>query len=832
MVQKKGASTNSVFLTDKMEQAISRVLLSPFTVVEAPMGYGKTTFVRKAAECMKEKVIWQKIYEHRSSDFWTGFCTAMSHIDAKCANGLKGMGFLEGNLMRRELMLLLEDLQIEQPACLIIDDYHYVKSDTSDDFLSMLITHMPDNLRLIIITRRRFAPAAELRLKGLANIVRRDELVFTENDIPGYYQLLGIRLTAEQFKQLYAYSEGWISALYLFALEYKQNGSFSFTSSVPELVYQAVYAPLEADLKDFLLAVCQFDSFNLKQAQGVWRDGNAAAMMDRLLSSHIFLTKDNQTGSISLHNIFSTCIREQFLLLPDQKQKEFWKAMGKAQYESQKYTEALECYEKAGDFAGILRVIENSEHSGNLYNEHRSLYIRCYLSCPSLEIVRFPLASLCFAMNMLVQFYEPELFKQACNNFHWAMEENIEISSDERSQLLGEYELLISFDKFNNLFAMGEQNRKAALLFRRPPRFVFMKDTFTFGSPSILYLYHREPGDLGKLVEHLNRPPRNYTKMTNGHGQGFIPLFEAEARYYTGDMVNARILAYKGMESARQAEQNDIELCGLFLLARLTLWDGQYAQIHALLQRIDELSHLGARVNGAFWLLYAADLCHIWMDSSLMNAECTADWILEHEYEKHLLYMAVSYADMVFGKMLLLQGEYARLLGLSDSILAQADVFPNLLTVIYTHIYKAIAYRKLHRDREALSSLRSAMEIAVPDDLIMPFVENERLLAPLLDQLSRNTAWDSFIHKISDTAVPYNCSIEAIQNEFTGQKKPELSPRECQIGLLALEGQTNKTIGEILHISPNTVKSELKNLFVKLGINSRVLLKKEMFEQK
>jgi DNA-binding NarL/FixJ family response regulator len=48
-----------------------------------------------------------------------------------------------------------------------------------------------------------------------------------------------------------------------------------------------------------------------------------------------------------------------------------------------------------------------------------------------------------------------------------------------------------------------------------------------------------------------------------------------------------------------------------------------------------------------------------------------------------------------------------------------------------------------------------------------------------------------------------------------------LSPRETAILELIAQGHSNKTIARILGISPETVKTHVKNLFVKLGVEKR-----------
>jgi PAS domain S-box-containing protein len=59
------------------------------------------------------------------------------------------------------------------------------------------------------------------------------------------------------------------------------------------------------------------------------------------------------------------------------------------------------------------------------------------------------------------------------------------------------------------------------------------------------------------------------------------------------------------------------------------------------------------------------------------------------------------------------------------------------------------------------------------------------------------------------------------RGEQEGSISVKLSRREYDVLRLVTEGYTNSQISELLHISPNTVKTHVNGLFNKLGVNDR-----------
>lgn len=188
--------------------------------------------------------------------------------------------------------------------------------------------------------------------------------------------------------------------------------------------------------------------------------------------------------------------------------------------------------------------------------------------------------------------------------------------------------------------------------------------------------------------------------------------------------------------------------------------------------------------------------------------------------------------NIVYGRVLLIDGEYLRLIGNAEHFIGLASVFPNLLGQIYTYIYLTAANGQIFRTDEAIFALIEALAIAMPDKVYMPFVENCDYIKPFLEQLYNQGKYGEDIIRILELYKTYQKSVECmIKENFSAEEKPDLTERETQIAQLAADGLSNKEIGERLYISINTVKTQLKSIFEKLGVNSRALLKQEFKEK-
>ena len=132
-------------------------------------------------------------------------------------------------------------------------------------------------------------------------------------------------------------------------------------------------------------------------------------------------------------------------------------------------------------------------------------------------------------------------------------------SSDEmpdKRRILGEIALIESFLYFNDVLKMVEYHRKAHSLFDGGRSLIAKRDgVFTFGSPHTLYLYHKRPGDLSRLVRVLETEIGHYVHLSGGCGTGYEHLSRAEYCLEIGDLQSAEIYSREAILKAKSMDR-------------------------------------------------------------------------------------------------------------------------------------------------------------------------------------------------------------------------------------------------------------------------------------
>ncbi len=203
----------------RLLQFVRNAPLPRLTLISAPAGFGKSTCAREIAAAVVGRVAWYAV-DGDDDDPLTFF----SHVAAslkKAVPELPGrtLQALESSAapsLRSVLTIALNDLSlVEEPVCMVLDDFHLLSSSEIHRGIAYLLDHMPSEIRMVIATREDpDLPLSRLRARGDIVEIRSGDLRFTGDEISDFLRLRSEAvLDPQSIHVLETRTEGWVAGL-------------------------------------------------------------------------------------------------------------------------------------------------------------------------------------------------------------------------------------------------------------------------------------------------------------------------------------------------------------------------------------------------------------------------------------------------------------------------------------------------------------------------------------------------------------------------------------------------------------------------------------------
>ena len=377
----------------------------------------------------------------------------------------------------------------------------------------------------------------------------------------------------------------------------------------------------------------------------------------------------------------------------------------------------------------------------------------------------------------------------------------------ERGDLLGECDLIMSFLCYNDISAMSRLHRSASAQMSRPAISIRSDGGWTFGSPSVLMMFHRTAGALESELAEMDECMPHYYKITGGHGRGAERIMAAEAAYMQGRFTDAHIALESAYAQIEGNGQVNMALCCDFLAWRLALHTDAALRCTPEARRAELL-----RQHNASWLQLwngVSAYCHAVRGETERIPVVFARHRLA---EVNTLAPGRPMVEMIENQVYLAQGAYAKVIGRGAELLAVCGGMHYALVALHLRIQTAAAYAQLGKREEARAWLAEALADAAPDGFVMPFVENYDALASLLAE-QKDCPLTARIEELGQAAR----RRLAVEN-----RPPELAAlTEREYGIVCLMGQrlSNREIAERLFLSEGSVTQYMNQIYSKLHID-------------
>ena len=272
----------------------------------------------------------------------------------------------------------------------------------------------------------------------------------------------------------------------------------------------------------------------------------------------------------------------------------------------------------------------------------------------------------------------------------------------------------------------------------------------------------------------------------------------AEAAFLQGRLTDAHIELESACARIQDNGQANMALCCDFLAWRLSLF-AEMKYHCTLAERHAEL----LRQHNASWLnLWNAIAAYYY--ALLGKTDKIPEVFRAHRLSTvHTLAPGKPMIEMIENQVGLAQGDYARVIGRSERLLAVCEGMHYALVAMHIRIQTAAAYEMLGKHAEAQAQLDQALTDAEPDGFVIPFAENYRYLKPLLTERRK-----------------------------AGFDRPEalsaLTEREYEIVRLMAQRLNNREIAEKLYLSEGSIRQYVNQIYTKLQIAGEPRAKRKL----
>ncbi|QBD76830.1 hypothetical protein EPA93_12775 [Ktedonosporobacter rubrisoli] len=293
------------------------------TLVTAPARFGKTTLLSmwykmRSQQSHKQKIAWLALDE-RDNDpvrFWSALRSALLQNTQHTGND-SSAPLHSTPLMSIETVLAALLSRNSHRSILILDDYHTITNAQIHQQMQWLVTYLPADLHIIIVSRRE-PPLAlgRARIYGELGELDADDLRLGRDEIKRFLsESVNLSLSAEEQAFLEQRTEGWIAGLQLITLALREQQQphtvlAQFTGSQHSLFdyfAEEVFAQQSEAVQRFLLHTAPLTTFTPQLC---------AAMLDD--EAHA----DNTTQT---HNLLRQLERANAFLIPMDEQRQSYR---------------------------------------------------------------------------------------------------------------------------------------------------------------------------------------------------------------------------------------------------------------------------------------------------------------------------------------------------------------------------------------------------------------------------------------------------------------------------------------------------------------------------
>jgi LuxR family maltose regulon positive regulatory protein len=870
---------NNIVHRSELFEKLNTGLIRKLILISAPAGYGKTTLISDWINQTKIHTAWFSI-DNGDNDPAVFLSYVISGIQTINKDfGQSALRLLSSpsssSLESIESLLINDLLSITQSFLLVLDDFHLIRSNEVLKLVTYLLEHIPGNIHLVIMTRS--DPALSLsRLRSQHQLVelRSSDLSFSANDISVLFnKKLRLGLSLDDVYSLETKTEGWIAGLQLAALSMQGREDISEfihdlkgdNRYIMDYLMEEVLKIQTEEIKDFLIKTSVLEQMSAPLCNMLLNRDDCQPVLESLEKDNMFVIPlDSNRTWYRYHHLFAGLLKQRFLQFDQGKIEEIHNKAS-AWFEENALQElAIDHALEIRNFDRSIRILGRIVE--RLWEVGQHSAILRYGSLLPEEVIKSNHEFALYYSWILIttgQVAESEKYLDhaqksidaVINGDVSAMKNNIanrflfgklattlaymklftatpatiikygEIAIDNLSETNPLWTGWAWYFIGNAELGRGDVNKglvafNCALEYSKKTDNIYLITTITSAIVS------RRCG-LGQYKQAFALCADTLSLMNK---RGFSGIAKVEW-VFSGlfSMMSVIQCIWASFDEALEYAKTAYQLCENTRDIRyriMALLAYSYA-LHAIddkkgaFEKVGELEDVLKRYKIAPFLAATYIGWKIYLLIEKHEIDKAADFAKEVGLEQNTkITFENLYSYIHFARLLLLQNQNTRAEELMSEIYEIAKKYNGIERQIDLKLVYVLMYIKRNEHEKAVSEYIDALEMAANENLIIHFLFDLDQMGVLLNDVYR-------MHVAGRTRIPdtfmqkFRQVVDSKIKQSKGSRGLGLSAREIETLKLMAENLSNQEIADKLFVSINTVKTHLKNIYLKLEVDNR-----------
>jgi len=839
------------FERPRLNSLFQQAIKFPLVLVCAGAGYGKTSAVHDYTQQTKIDTAWIRLSERDnvSARFWENYTHIMSQGNGHLARAIDKLSFPDTASKLNQFAVLTRNNEIKRQI-IVMDDFHFIKDPAIIRFVEHIFFNLPPESSLFLISRS--TPRINtvgLVSRGRIFNVSEDELRFNKNELAQYFRRLNISLHQENERQndtlqeIMQDTEGWVFAINLIARSYQSlpSGASAFKqgSDLPprkapgytgylrtamrvnifQLMETEIWDRISERLQHFMIRISLVDHLSVDIITLL--AGTDTDLTGELEWQCAYVRRDSYINAYLIHPLFLEFLSAKQDLLSQEQKRLTYAIAGDWCNKNGFKVDAISYYEKIGDYASIVNLFISlpPQIPQDIARYAASVLERA--PAHAFDTVLF-LAST-YLRSVMCQ----GLWEKAADLAKLYEEKYLELPENDpfrKSSLASIYYCWAVIRGAINLTAdsNGSDSRGFDYYFKKLdecfPEPVDPGDLIKLSpGPWICTVGSARKGALDEFIEALKRSTVYISRCFNGLATGEDELAAGELKFYQGDIHTAEVHISRALNRARERRQFEVMHRALLYTMRIAAYNGDYRKLELAIERTKE--HQSEVEYSNRFTNY--DISLAWYYYILNLPEKVPDWIQGFFSPYSHAGFIENFSNQVKGRYCYMTRNYPPLLSYIQEMRQRESYLFGRLEML---AMEACAHHKMKNYAKACAVLTEAYEMASPNDLLMPFIELGRDMRTLTAFAIKeplctiNESWLETVSRKSSTYAKRQALVINESKETSGRAyEIVISPRESEILTDLFNGLSRAEIAISRGVSINTVKMQIRTIYMKLG---------------